>query len=108
MKRLLVVMSLVPALAAAADKPAAPTPQTSRMATCTSQAGEQKLSGDARKQFMAECLKAPADASPARTDSTGTRGEAMKRCNKDASAKGLKGDERKAFMSQCLRAGPKS
>jgi psiF repeat len=107
MKTLLGAIALLPLLAAPAigDQATAPTLQTSRMAACSSQAGERRLSGDARQQFMAECLKGRAPSSPPGAETSGTQGEAMKRCNNDASARGLKGDERKAFMRQCLRAG---
>src|SRR5262245_25375092 len=108
---------LVVALASAADDKAQPT-QTERMTQCNAQAGEKHLTGDARKQFMSECLKGHAGrengATPAK-DSKGksgehhsTQGEKMKACNQEASAKNLHGDDRRHFMSECLKAEKKS
>jgi psiF repeat len=94
---LVAVCCLTASLAHAADKPL--TPQQQKMKGCNAQAGDQKLEGDARKAFMADCLKAGAPA---------TQQEKMKACNKDANAKALKGDERKAFMSTCLGGEKKS
>lgn len=44
------------AASAAEDKPL--TPQQQRMADCSKEAKAKGLSGDARKDFMRECLKA--------------------------------------------------
>jgi len=75
----------------ATDKPAGPTAQQNKMATCNKEAGDRK--GDERRQFMSECLK----ARPAAV----TQQDRMKACN--AQAKDLKGDERRKFMSGCLK-----
>ncbi len=113
---------LVVALAAAADEKTAHPSQTQRMKECNAQAGEKHLTADARRQFMAECLKGhatmPEETSGREKDSpsggsTGsehhtTQGEKMKACNQEASAKNLHGDERRAFMSQCLKSEKKS
>jgi hypothetical protein len=53
---LLAVCCLTVSLAHAADK--AMTPQQEKMKACSTQAGDQKLEGDARKAFMSDCLKA--------------------------------------------------
>ena len=40
------------------------TPQQQRMADCNKMAGEKGLKGDARKQFMSNCLSGKTDGSP--------------------------------------------
>ena len=50
------VLVVVGVGSAADDKTAHPS-QTQRMTQCNAQAGEKHLTGDARKQFMSECLK---------------------------------------------------
>lgn len=89
-----------PALAQAPAPSAAQTAQRDRMTFCNADAGTQKLAGDARKSFMAECL-AGKTAAPSKA-LTPQQGK-MKTCNADASAKSLKGAERKTFMSTCLK-----
>jgi hypothetical protein len=100
MKKLLSLMALGLSLslgsAFAADAPAAPTKQQSKMKTCNADAKDKK--GDERKTFMKECLSnKPAAAEPAAAP---TQQSKMKTCNVEA--KGKKGDERKAFMKECL------
>ncbi len=112
---------LVVSLASAADEKKAPPSQTQRMTECNTHAGEKHLTGDARKQFMSECLKGHAareeGSKPEKDSHSGTstggehrttQGEKMKACNQEASAKNLRGDDRKQFMSQCLKAEKKS
>lgn len=72
-----------------------------KMAACNKQAGEKKLGGDERKQFMSQCLSA-AGVPAAKGEHKMTQQERMAACNKQAGDKALKGDERKAFMSKCL------
>lgn len=91
MKRLSVPLLLVGLMLSAQGFAA--TAQQQKMTTCNAEAKTQALTGDARKVFMSQCLK----AKPA------TQQEKMKTCNADATSKTLKGDERKAFMSQCLK-----
>ena len=67
------------------------------MTQCNAQAGDKKLEGNARKQFMSSCLKGE-DASKLTAQQ-----EKMKSCNKEAGDKKMKGDERKKFMSACLK-----
>ncbi|MDA0225386.1 MAG: PsiF family protein [Proteobacteria bacterium] len=99
MTKMLTIAAVFAALASGtvfADEKKAPTAQQSKMALCNKDAGAKQLKGDARKQFMSECLKAkPAGHAPQQNK--------MASCNKDAGAKNLKGDERKAFMSNCLK-----
>jgi hypothetical protein len=112
---------LVAALASAADDKTGHPSQTHRMTECNAQASEQHLTGDARHQFMSECLKGHSatheeTSSVEKGSHSGTdgehhstpQGEKMKACNHDATAKNLHGDERKTFMSQCLKAGKSS
>ena len=73
------------------------TPQQELMKTCNAQAGNQKLTGDARKSFMSDCLSGK--ASPTLTPQQ----ELMKSCNAQATTQKLKGDARKQFMSTCLK-----
>ena len=82
-----------------ADAPAKPlTPQQQKMKDCNAQATGK--TGDERKQFMSQCLKAgnTTAAAPAKPQ---TQQQKMKACNAQAGDK--KGDERKAFISQCLK-----
>ncbi|MFZ2855534.1 MAG: PsiF family protein [Rhodocyclaceae bacterium] len=101
---LALALSLAAAGAFAADevkKEASPAQkaQQDKMRACNADAGEQKLKGDERKQFMSGCLGAK--AAPA------TQQGKMKECNADAGEKKLKGDERKKFMSECLKGDKK-
>lgn len=90
----------VPLAAVAAD--AAPTAQQQKMTTCNKAAGDKKLSGDARKSFMSQCLSADGSPGAAASNKKMTQQEKMSACNKDAGAKKLAGDDRKKFMSNCL------
>ena len=76
------------------------TPQQELMKTCNAKAGEQKLSGDARKTFMKTCLSGDTSAAPAALT---PQQELMKSCNAKASSQSLKGDARQQFMSTCLK-----
>lgn len=73
--------------------------QQTRMTGCNSQASAQKLSGDARKTFMSDCLSGKTTAATPMTPQ-----ERMKACNAQAGAKNLAGDARKSFMSSCLKS----
>jgi len=68
------------------------------MKTCNGQAGSQKLTGDARKTFMSQCLS----GKPAASTLTPQQ-QKMKTCNTQASSQNLSGDARKKFMSTCLK-----
>jgi hypothetical protein len=72
--------------------------QQQRMKDCNAHAGDQHLSGDARKDFMSHCLKGEAVPPPPMTPQ-----QRMKDCNARAGAQSLKGDARKHFMSECLK-----
>lgn len=82
---------------AAWQAPALAGTQQDKMTECNKEAAAKNLNGDARKQFMSQCLGSHPAASM-------TQQQRMTQCNKDASAKHLNGDERKAFMSTCLKA----
>jgi hypothetical protein len=99
---LIVITTLtVPALAQSPAPSAAQTAQRDRMKTCNVDAGTQKLAGEARKSFMADCLAGKSAAAPEKQLTP--QQAKMKSCNADASAKSLKGAERKSFMSTCLK-----
>ena len=95
-KTLIAMLFALPLAAVAQDK--APTPQQQKMTACNKEAGDKKLSGDARKSFMSQCLSA--DGKPAAAPMT--QQEKMGYCNKEAGAKKLAGDARKKYMSDCL------
>jgi hypothetical protein len=110
----LVSILLVAGSAAGADeKKEHATPQAQRMTECNAQARDRHLSGDERRHFMSDCLKAQ-PAAAARSEKTaksrpadgehGGQGGKMKACNQEAAGKNLHGDERRQFMSQCLKA----
>jgi psiF repeat len=94
------------ALAVAAVLPLLmPTPgfaqqsQQDKMKTCNTQATSQNLTGDARKNFMSNCLKGASSGS-----STGnTQQDKMKTCNTQATAQNLSGSARRNFVNNCLK-----
>src|SRR6266498_1397714 len=80
------------------------TPQAQRMTECNAQARDRHLSGDERRHFMSDCLKAhpaahddavrshtPPKARPADGEQN-EQGEKMKACNQEAAGKNLHGD----------------
>lgn len=74
--------------------------QQDKMKACNEAAKTKAPTGDAHKQFMANCLSAhPADAA-----ATGnSQQEKMKACNAEAKVKAPSGDAHKQFMSDCLK-----
>ena len=74
-------------------------PQQERMKVCNKQAGDQKLTGDARKAFMSDCLSGKTTSSTTLTPQQ----QKMKDCNATATVQNLTGDARKSFMSSCLK-----
>jgi hypothetical protein len=78
--------------AIAADAPAANS-QQNKMKECQAQAGEKKLEGKDRQDYVNTCLK----AKPAKAESK------MAMCNKKTA--GLKGDERSKAQSECMKGG---
>ncbi len=85
------------ALAAhAADEPKQANTQQSKMTMCQKDAGDKKLEGKARQDYVNECLKAKPEAQAKQT-----QGQKMGACSHEAAAKGLKGDERNKYLSEC-------
>jgi hypothetical protein len=108
MKNLIAALSclmLFCAPAIAQDKKSEPSEaqkkQQQRMTDCNKKAGDKKLEGDARKQFMSSCLsgddKSQASAAQKKQQ------QRMTDCNKMAGDKKLEGDARKKYMSECLK-----
>lgn len=89
---------LVLALAAAVAMPAvAANKQNTKMSDCQAQAGDKKLEGKDRQNFVNECLKTKPAAAKATTSNK------MAECN--AKTKGMsKADAAKA-RSECMKAG---
>jgi len=75
------------------------TPQQEKMKTCNAEAAQKKLSGDARKTFMSDCLSAEHAGHTTLT----SQQQKMKDCNASATAQSLKGPPREEFMSACLK-----
>jgi TRAP-type C4-dicarboxylate transport system substrate-binding protein len=90
-------------LCAAALSANAANSQNEKMKTCSAQAKEQTLKGDARKSFMKSCLSSGAAAAPAKSMSP--QQQKMSSCSSDAKTKGLHGADRKSYMKTCLSAG---
>ena len=100
--KLFIAACLVMPVAAMAGDEKQLTPQQQKMTECNKQAGEKKLHGDERKQFMSTCLKADSHAAADDKKQTAQQ-QKMTDCNKQAGDKKLAGDERKQFMSTCLK-----
>jgi hypothetical protein len=75
------------------------TPQQQRMKDCNATAAQRKLSGDARKDYINQCLSGHSGSGAATT----SQQDKMKSCNAQASKQQLKGDARQTFMSSCLK-----
>ena len=84
------------ALAAAVAMPAAAAnKQNTKMSDCQAQAGEKKLEGKDRQNFVNQCLK----AKPTKASSSNKMAE----CN--AKTKGMSKDEAAKARSECMKAG---
>ncbi len=93
-------------LCAAALSANAANSQNNKMKTCSAQAKEQMLKGDAHKAYMKTCLSAAGAAAPAAPAKTLTpQQQKMADCSHDPKAKALHGTDRKAYMKTCLSAG---
>jgi psiF repeat len=90
---------MVCATPAAIAQTSSPNTQQDRMKSCNTQAGAQKLAGDARKNFMSSCLSGTSGSSTAGM----SQQDKMKACNTQAGAQSMTGDARKQFMSNCLK-----
>lgn len=100
--KLLIAACLVMPVAAMAADEKHLTPQQQKMTECNKQAGDKKLHGDERKQFMSGCLKGDGHAEAGDAKQTAQQ-QKMTDCSKQAGDKKLAGDERKQFMSTCLK-----
>jgi hypothetical protein len=96
-----VCMSAAQAQDRKATEKQAPT-QQDRMANCNQNAKQKNLAGDARKNFMKDCLSSkPAVA--ASVPQMTSQQQKMAKCNSTARSKELTGAEHQAFMSSCLK-----
>jgi hypothetical protein len=88
---------VVLALAAAVAMPAAAAAnkQNTKMSDCQAQAGEKKLEGKDRQNFVNQCLK----AKPAKA----TTSNKMAECN--AKTKGMSKADASKARSECMKAG---
>jgi hypothetical protein len=76
----------------AAEKAAGNKTQANKMSQCSTDAKQKGLRGEARKEFMRDCLRSPA-----------TRA-AAKACDASAVEQGLKDAQRKSFVKDCIKA----
>jgi hypothetical protein len=102
---LIVAVAIAFALPAVSPSPAVAqdkqlSTQQQRMKDCNAIAGRRNLSGDARKDFMSDCLS----GNSASGTSGNTQQEKMKSCNAKASDQKLTGDVRQRYMSNCLKS----
>lgn len=88
----LLVLSLAAAFAMPAS--AADNKQNTKMSDCQKQAGDKKLEGKDRQNFVNECLK----AKPAKASSQSKMAE----CN--AKTKGMSKEEAAKSRSECMKA----
>ncbi len=92
MKRLL-ALAMIGMFAAVATAPAlAQNKQNTKMSACQAQAGEKKLEGKDRQNFVSQCLK----AKPAKPKSK------LAECN--AKTKGMGKEEAAKTRSECMKA----
>lgn len=91
-------LPVISAEPAAAQQTQKATPQQQRMKDCNAVAGRRNLAGDARKDFMSECLSGTASGAPANSQQ-----DKMRACNAKASEQQLSGDVRQRYMSGCLK-----
>jgi hypothetical protein len=77
--------------AIAAEAPGGNKAQTSRMSQCSADAKQKGLSGDARKDYMSQCLRS-------------SESPASLKCNADATERGLSGEKRKDFLKACAKS----
>jgi hypothetical protein len=85
-------IALVAAGAGAGPAGAANT-QQDRMKACNAEAGAQSLAGDARKQFMSDCLSGKAMPAAMSKEQA---------CTADADVRKLSGAARTSFLKKCV------
>lgn len=95
-------LSMMPVSAQTATTPSSHglSSQQELMKSCTVDAGSKKLTGDARRTFMSECLSGKTGSVSSGQHMTPQQMK-MKECN--VKAKTMKGDARKNFMTGCLK-----
>lgn len=82
--------------AAAADTTAKTNPQQEKMKACQAQAGEKKLEGKARQDFVNNCLKAKPESTADKQKSK------MAMCNEKT--KGMSKPDADKARSECMKA----
>ena len=90
-----------------AQTPQQTLPQQTLMKNCNSDATAKKLTGDARRSFMSDCLSGRSAQTPQTTAQSpqATQLQRMKDCNANATSQKLSGTARRSFMSSCLSGG---
>jgi hypothetical protein len=94
MKSLLALVVVGAFAVAAVPASAAENSQQNKMKTCQTQAGDKKLEGKERQDYVNNCLKAK--PAPEKKESK------MAECNKKTA--GMKAEERKKAQSDCMKA----
>ena len=95
MKKLITSMFVLALIAGtnaiAAQTTAGNKTQTTKMGQCSVEAKQKGLKGDARGDYMSQCLRSPGSQA------------AAKACIADATEQGLKGKNRRKFVSKCVK-----
>ena len=112
MKAVLAALALLAVTVAPLPAPAQSAGQTAqqhRMMECNAAAGTRGVSGDARRQFMSDCLagRVPATATPqgGASQAQAAQRQRMTSCNATAAQRKLSGTARQDFMKSCLSGG---
>jgi len=95
MTKLTTLLAFALAAAVAMPAAAAENKQNTKMSDCQAQAGEKKLEGKDRQNFVNQCLK----AKPTKASSSNKMAE----CN--AKTKGMSKEEAAKARSECMKAG---
>ncbi len=74
--------------------------QQERMQTCTTEATSQNLAGQAKQDFMNDCLSG---RSSTNSGASQQENKNLAACNRSASSNGLAGNARQQFMNDCLK-----
>jgi len=100
---LAVTLAPLPAPAQSAGQ----TAQQNRMKECNAAAGTRGVSGDARRQFMSDCLAGRVSATPqgGASQAQAAQRQRMTSCNATAAQRKLSGTARQDFMKSCLSGG---
>lgn len=95
----LLIGAVQPGTAAPAWAQQTLTPQQQHIKDCNETSARRKLTGEARRTFMSDCLARDAASGSATT----SQQERMRSCNARAGKLRLSGQERQNFMSGCLK-----